>query len=383
MAIYISELKGSPGAANNDKKFVEIIAPYGEDLSGYVVAVYDDEGYLNQTLGLGSHVTTWDNQTAGYVVGEENGFPTGFTDGWSVALVDDTGNVLQFLGVGTAPTAINGPAAGTSPRLLGDVKANRSYTTNDGGENYTSVMHTKGTIPCYASGTMIDTPVGPRAVESLCPGDVVLTLDNGPQKILWTRCGDHPLDEATEDARPVFIRAGALGRGLPERDLIVSPQHRILVGGRGQVEMPFVREAFVAAKALTPLPGIRVMKGRKAITWVHFACARHEVVRANGCWSESLLLGPMMLASLRRDTRKTLLRLFPLAPEAGPKMALNGPAARPCVSVREARTAIARCRRRSPEGANQEIADHTGVEPAVIAGLSSRVTWQGLANAPS
>jgi hypothetical protein len=89
---------------------------------------------------------------------------------------------------------------------------------------------------CYAEGTDILTPTGYKKVESLQPGDHVMTLDNGPQEILWTRTNEQPLESADVDAKPVLIKAGALGPGRPARDLIVSPQHRILVGGQGQLD---------------------------------------------------------------------------------------------------------------------------------------------------
>ena len=84
------------------------------------------------------------------------------------------------------------------------------------------------------------------------------------------------------------------------------------------------------AKALTTLPGIRHMIGKRAITWIHFACDRHEVVRANGCWSESLLLGPMAQQSLTPRDRQALDAVLPnpIDPDY-----LNGPPARPCLRV--------------------------------------------------
>lgn len=81
---------------------------------------------------------------------------------------------------------------------------------------------------------MIDTPDGPRAVETLCVGDLVNTVDHGPQAIRWVRSGDHPLGGATVEDKPVLIKAGALGAGRPAQDLILSPQHRILVGRADQ-----------------------------------------------------------------------------------------------------------------------------------------------------
>ena len=187
---------------------------------------------------------------------------------------------------------------------------------------------------------MIGTPAGPRAVETLRPGDPVMTLDHGPQAIRWTHSGEHPLEEAEDDARPVEIKAGALGRNLPLCDLIVSPQHRILVGAVGQLPGVYSREAFAPAKSLMAVPGIRHMKGLTRITWIHFACDRHEIVTANGCLSESLLLGPMVVNSLNATERRTLTGLF--GPAATPDVALNGPPARECLTVGAVKRQIAK-----------------------------------------
>lgn len=64
---------------------------------------------------------------------------------------------------------------------------------------------------CYATGMMIDTPDGPRAVETLRPGNLVTTIDRGPQTIRWVRSSDHPLEETDVEGKPVLIQAGALG----------------------------------------------------------------------------------------------------------------------------------------------------------------------------
>lgn len=176
-------------------------------------------------------------------------------------------------------------------------------------------------------------------METLRPGDLVCTRDRGSQAVRWTRSGDHPLEDTEVDAKPVQIRAGALGRNLPNHDLIVSPQHRILVGGSEQLDGVFAREAFAPAKSLTALPGIRHMKGKKDITWIHFACDRHEVVTANGCLSESLLLGPMVLVGLTGPERKALREIFGSGPSRD--AALNGPSALECLKVGAVKRQIA------------------------------------------
>ena len=208
----------------------------------------------------------------------------------------------------------------------------------DGADTFTSASPTPGTTNvCFAAGTLIMTIDGEKPIENLRPGDLVVTRDRGLRRVLWCRCAPQPLDGLDRDCRPVFINAGSLGANLPREDLIVSPQHRILVGGYDQLETHFEEQAFVPAKALTELPGIRHMMGRSEMTWFHFACDRHEVVRANGCWSESLLLGLMAQQRLTTSERRQLISLLP--PAEDPNY-MNGPPARPCLTVGKTRHAL-------------------------------------------
>jgi hypothetical protein len=220
------------------------------------------------------------------------------------------------------------------------IDLNGDGDTSDAGESGNSNFNASQSYspPCYAPGTLIETPGGARRVETLQPGDLVTTLDHGPAPVRWTRSAAQALDAVRADERPVLVKAGALGPNLPARDLIVSPQHRIFVGGANQLTPIFAAEAFAPAKALTVLPGIRHMMGRREIRWIHFACDRHEVVRANGCWSESLLLGPMAQRGLTERDRWALDAVLPFA--ADPDY-LNGLPARPCLTAGEVRRSIA------------------------------------------
>lgn len=207
------------------------------------------------------------------------------------------------------------------------------YWSSGGGPSspnafWTSDQNTSETYQavCYAAGTLIDTPSGSRAVEELEPNDLIETLDNGAVPVRWIRHETQPLEAFDKCAKPVLIEADALGPGHPSHKLVVSPQHRILVGGSGQLDSIFKTQVFVPAKSLTSLPRIRHMMGKKDIVWVHFACDRHEVVFANGCLSESLLLGPMVVQLLNKSQRKELFELFGPAPKPGEP--LNGPSAR-------------------------------------------------------
>ncbi|MEB8389018.1 Hint domain-containing protein [Rhodobacteraceae bacterium KMM 6894] len=210
-------------------------------------------------------------------------------------------------------------------------------------------------VPCYAPGTLIETPSGPTPVETLKVGDLIETLDHGPQAIRWVHSGNVPLEDVDVDAKPVLIAAGALGTGLPGMDLIVSPHHRMVVGGGGQLDGYFKAEAFAPAKSLTALKGIRHMNGKRSIKWVHFACERHEVVIANGCLSESLLLGPMVVNGLNSRERQELTVIYGTAPTHN--TAMNGPAARQCLTVGAVRRHLAKCKKDTQHAYAKDITE--------------------------
>lgn len=170
---------------------------------------------------------------------------------------------------------------------------------------------------CFAAGTMIDTPEGPRAVERLKPGQLVETADHGAQPLRWIGRMRFTAAEVAGDAglRPVRIETGALGPGCPSRPLRVSRQHRVLVTG----EVPRVfgaEEALIPAIQLTGLPGIAVEEKPAAVTYYHLLFDRHEVLRANGAPCESFLLGPQALQTLSPEARAEIALIFPeiLAP---------------------------------------------------------------------
>jgi Ca2+-binding RTX toxin-like protein len=177
-------------------------------------------------------------------------------------------------------------------------------------------------VPCFASGTLIDTPYGARPVETLGAGDVVLTRDGGPQRIVWA--GSRSLSgrelEAAPNLAPVRIARGALGPDLPDRDLWVSPQHRMLLGGFRARLYAGLDEGFAAAIHLVGLPGIDRPK-RDAVTYHHLLFDRHQVIRANGAGTESLLPSAAALDAFSRAARAEVLALFPdlaSAPAHGP-----------------------------------------------------------------
>lgn len=144
-------------------------------------------------------------------------------------------------------------------------------------------------LPALTAGTVIATPRGEIAVEDLRAGDRVLTRDNGMQAIAWV--GHKPVGlaemTATPSLCPVRIAAGALGHGLPESDMVVSGEHRLLIVNDAAQLYFEEREVLVAAKDLVGRPGV-TWAAPFATTLVAIAFDSHEVILANGAWTESL-----------------------------------------------------------------------------------------------
>lgn len=165
---------------------------------------------------------------------------------------------------------------------------------------------------CFVAGTLILTPSGPRAIDSLSPGDLIVTRDHGPQPLRWIgqSAQSSAALRATPALRPVRLRRGALGGGMPDRDLDVSPQHRIVVQSRIGARMFGPDGVLVPAGKLLPLPGVERL-GTDPVTYYHLLLDRHEVIFAEGCATESLFLGPMAQETLGAEAMEEITLLFP------------------------------------------------------------------------
>lgn len=178
-------------------------------------------------------------------------------------------------------------------------------------------------IVCFAAGTLIRTDKGDIAVEALRVGDMVWTRDNGFQPLRWA--GVSHLDAidlaANPKLLPIRIKAGALGVNMPAADLIVSPQHRMLIRSAIAQRMFGALEVLVPAKHLTELPGIDVDASVTSITYHHLMFDAHEVVVSNGAGSESLYPGAQALRALGAEAVAEIEAIFPGVLMASPQTA--------------------------------------------------------------
>jgi Ca2+-binding RTX toxin-like protein len=188
-----------------------------------------------------------------------------------------------------------------------------TFMDDDGNDTGTlTFRNIENVIPCFTPGTLIATPKGEVPVESLRAGDLIITRDNGIQEIRWT--GAKHLDWAALSAnphlKPIMIRQGSLGNGLPERDMLVSPNHRMLVANDRTALYFAEHEVLVAAKHLTGARGVQAIDSM-GTTYIHFMFNRHEVVLANGAWTESFQPGDQTLKGMGNAQRNEIFELFP------------------------------------------------------------------------
>ena len=186
-----------------------------------------------------------------------------------------------------------------------------TYTVTGTLVNTASTPHTSlgGHVVCFAQGTLIATPEGERPVETLRPGDLVLTQDNGPQVLRWR--GWRTV-EAKGALAPVRFAPGALGN---RRALQVSPQHRMQIDG-WRAELLFGDpQVLVRAKDLVNGTTITRAEGGE-VTYHHILFDRHEIVFAEGVASESFQPGALALAAVEPEQLAGLVQLCPELLEA-------------------------------------------------------------------
>ena len=168
-------------------------------------------------------------------------------------------------------------------------------------------------VACFARGTLITTEAGDLPVEALAPGVRVLTQGHGYQELvaaLRRRVGAGELAKNPK-LYPIRISAGALGAGLPKRDLMVSRQHRMVARSGIVKRICGAMAVLVAAIRLTELPGVHVDEGISQVEYFHLVFEKHQIVYAEGAPSESFLLNADTVKTLGQAQREEFATLFP------------------------------------------------------------------------
>lgn len=200
-----------------------------------------------------------------------------------------------------------GAPLGTPPTPVGfvtsaPIPASTLYT-------YTGILG-PGSVPygalanCFTTGTMIECENGPKAVQDITDGDLIITRDNGLQAVRWV--GRRTV-AGKKDMAPVRIKAGALGNVA---DLLVSPMHRMVLGG-ARAEVLF-GASDVLAHASHLCDGDQIFREPVSeVTYFHLLFDKHEIIKAHGCWSESFAPSEAAMGTMSEATRAEILKLFP------------------------------------------------------------------------
>lgn len=304
------------------------------------VAISDDDANFNdsengQTL---DGATSYDGLTG--LAGNER-----VEAEYTLTLEDPDGNTYTVIGFninepggGTSYATVEGlafiggvgefPPRGVPLTVIG---------TSEGPAGSTTPYSGYATPPCFTPGTRIETPSGLRLVEDIAVGDLVCTLDRGAIPVHWvgrTRLTAGDLQRQAR-LRPVLIERGAFGAQAPARDMMVSPQHRILLDGPA-VELMFgCGEVLVPAIHLVNGRTVRQVRSDTGVEYLHLAFDGHEVVMSEGLPTESFFPGATVLRGFDAGVVAELEALYPgCAVDAGTA------AARQCLTGREARVLV-------------------------------------------
>jgi hypothetical protein len=223
---------------------------------GGVGTTFEINAYSSLTYNDGASTTVMAGDS---ITNEQPNDPTqtlaGNAIGWDYTIeVTDGTNTYQ---IGIIDYDINGDGDYDFPTaeqgyflgFIGGIPPlNTTLTINGIVDNSVSIP-ISSFVPCFVSGTEIMTPMGPTIIENLKVGDSVLTANRGPQAIRWIGKRQITLGELTKNPklRPVRIMASALGLGLPKRDLLISPQHRMLAQSKIAERMLGEAEVLVPA----------------------------------------------------------------------------------------------------------------------------------------
>ncbi|MEP2530992.1 Hint domain-containing protein [Shimia sp.] len=286
------------------------------------ISIDDSNGFRDGEFGDFTHTGGSDvpdqDVVSSTVTGISNGDLMDLRYKYTVTGSDGSSGTVYFL-------ASNGQA-NYGPLIVSDFPLDPAVTYTFGTFNTDGAVDYDDLVVCFTAGTLIVTDKGQFPIETLREGDFVLTRDNGFQPLRWI--GTRTVKPNAKTA-PILLAGGTLGN---HADLIISPNHRMMVRPPSS-EMFFQEpEVLVTAKGLIGMQGVTRLDVEQ-VTYVHILFDRHELVFANGAPSESFLPGPQAMNALEAETRDEVLQLFPELDQADNALAQ---AARVCLKPYEA-----------------------------------------------
>jgi len=305
------------GNTNKSDEFIELQNTTGSAVSLDGYALWSDKGGLLYSFDSGDTIDPGGTAT---VVGNYSGvtvpssfYDAGISEGtnWlpdgegqkfeTIYLVDTSNGDYVRISYGNPPRPPAPPNGFPGTTQIG---AGENVDTNfpngtvilrDGNGDFIEGSPTPGTpgVPCFVAGTMIATADGLTPIEDIRPGQQVKTLDDAlvPVRAIRTVRVTPFMQLRCPQICPVTFPAGAIGN---QQALTVSPAHRILLGGSAVQLLAGTFEAFAAAAQCIGLRSVTQARPGAELTYVHLLFEDHQIVQANGIWTESLFLGDLI-----------------------------------------------------------------------------------------
>ena len=212
---------------------------------------------------------------------------------------DINGNVVDSSG--TAGTGDRLAMLEDGNLVIFDDQDNIIWQTGTAGN--ASTANSASMFVCFAKGTRIRIPGGEALIEDLKVGDLVETMDSGHQPLRWIGSQKH--DQACLDKwpklRPIRFAKGSIGESVPNADLFVSRQHRMLVRSQIVEHIFEVSKVLVPAVKLTNGNDISIATGLTSVEYFHLLFDKHQIIFANNAPTESLFTGPEALKALSKS----------------------------------------------------------------------------------
>jgi hypothetical protein len=165
-----------------------------------------------------------------------------------------------------------------------------------------------------AGNANVRTPCGARHVANLRAGDLVVTRDRGlrPVRVVWSRTVTEADMAADPSLAPVCLRPRAIGPMMPQRDLLVGGDHRLLIPGYRLADRPDTAAALIPAREIAGTSDAAfVDRARGEMTYWNLVFDAHEVFAANGLAVESFHITEETLPLVPPAARARIGEVFP------------------------------------------------------------------------
>lgn len=180
--------------------------------------------------------------------------------------------------------------------------------------------------PSFTHGTEILTVDGGLPVQELQIGDMVITRDAGAQPLRWIGRVEVSTAHmtATPELRPVRLLPHSLGPEQPSREVLLPPNHRILIRNARAAVLFGEKEVLATASHLINEATITRATDIESLIYFHLLLNDHHIIYAEGLEAESLPPGHDALAAIPQAVRDSISDLMPDLP----KKAASGPGPR-------------------------------------------------------